>query len=122
MMAPDTPPAAPKAEYSDSEEDDKFPWDNLVVPANMVNLDWGINKDAAEVRAKIFEAYNSGKPFFTKDALRNIVEAFDRIAAGSKETVAIMGLDGLTVHFRTMTGEVLPVHRRGRSDKFDFVA
>jgi hypothetical protein len=60
-----------------------------------------------QIQAKLWDAYNSNTPFFTKGAIRQAVCAFDTIIAGSNTTVSISGLDGVPVEFRSRMGEPL---------------
>ena len=54
--------------------------------------------------------YDSGKPFFTKDAIRRLVQAFDN----REEVAAVTGVNGVDIRFRIETGK--PWNRFSKRD------
>ncbi|KAK4190876.1 hypothetical protein QBC35DRAFT_471252 [Podospora australis] len=65
---------------------------------------------ATNIAADIFQVrriYDSGVPFFTKQALRDVVR---QLEGNKNNKVVITGLDGKEVEFRIETGKVLPAH------------
>lgn len=57
---------------------------------------------------KIREVYDSGTAFFTKDAIRDIVQQIEKAERGQVKKVSIMGVDGILVQLSVKTGEVDP--------------
>jgi hypothetical protein len=55
---------------------------------------------------KIREVYDSGTPFFTKDAIRRIVQQIESIERGQPGKVSITGIDGTIVQLTVKTGQV----------------
>ncbi|KAL1859825.1 hypothetical protein VTK73DRAFT_7445 [Phialemonium thermophilum] len=56
---------------------------------------------------KIREMYDSGLPFFTKDALRETMQQMENIEKGQPGTVSVRGLDGTIAQFSVQTGEIV---------------
>ncbi|KAJ3570025.1 hypothetical protein NPX13_g5875 [Xylaria arbuscula] len=59
-----------------------------------------------QVIPKVREIYDSGTPFFTKEAMRRIVQQIDDIEKGKPGTVSVVGIDGNIVQLPVQTGEV----------------
>lgn len=59
-----------------------------------------------QVTHKVREIYDSGTPFFTKEAMRTIMQQIDDIEKGKPGTVSVVGIDGSIVQLLVKTGEV----------------
>lgn len=102
------PSRAATAASRNSEESEGPSWVVEVGQAEVLPSNRTIAEDKDEIIARVKAAYDAGTPFFTKDAIRSVVEAFDRIRLeGSNETVSITGIDGVPIEFRLRTGEPL---------------
>lgn len=58
-----------------------------------------------EAIRKIREVYDSGTPFFTKDAIRDIMQQLEKVESGQLNEVSVMGLDGIVVQLPANIGE-----------------
>ena len=117
-MDSDTPlagnPQSPSDLLEGSDNNEKNgPWEIQVGSAEVVPSYRSVRaplESITQIQAKLWDAYNSNLPFFTKDAIRQAGWTFDKIIAGSNTTVSITGLDGVPVEFRSRMGEPLDWH------------
>jgi hypothetical protein len=59
-----------------------------------------------QVAHRVREIYDSGTPFFTKEAIGRVAQQIDDIERGQPGAVSVVGIDGNTVQLRVKTGEI----------------
>ncbi|GAQ47295.1 similar to An01g00420 [Aspergillus niger] len=63
-----------------------------------------------EIFVHIQEMYDSGKPFYTKELLRNLKQQIQDARDGIIQSIRVPGLDGVFVEFPVLIGQVYPAH------------
>ncbi|KAI0096427.1 hypothetical protein GGR51DRAFT_29692 [Nemania sp. FL0031] len=59
-----------------------------------------------QVVPRVREIYDSGTPFFTKEAIRKVIQQIDDIETGQPGVISVIGIDGNIVQLRVKTGEI----------------
>ncbi|KAI0423789.1 hypothetical protein F5Y09DRAFT_326395 [Xylaria sp. FL1042] len=59
-----------------------------------------------QVIQRVREIYDSGTPFFSKEAIRKIMQQIDDIERGQPGRVSVMGVDGNIVQLLVKTGDI----------------
>ncbi|KAK3312661.1 hypothetical protein B0H66DRAFT_378604 [Apodospora peruviana] len=110
-------------DFHDVEEDmdDDDICDVEIWPATILSTDPLIHEDSAQVATKLRAIFDSGKPFFTRDAISSIVQSFDKALGQGQEqrldgtvVVSIPDLVGNVIEFRLGT-DTRHLQRRGRT-------
>ncbi|KAI9166400.1 hypothetical protein HJFPF1_02501 [Paramyrothecium foliicola] len=96
--------------------------DDFVEPAPIVREREPTEESVPKELEHIQALYDNGKPLFTKEAIREVVRAFDAAFTpdNADGRVTVNGFDGVQVEHRLVTGQVSPI-LAGFDSKSDFV-